>query len=41
MSEKADFEIILRRCKHVTYVTVRTISMITIGMITNQNSFIM
>ena len=32
MNEKACFEIILKRCEHVTCVTVRTISMIT-----NQN----
>ena len=40
MDEKAGFEIILRRCEHVTYVTVTTISIITISIITNQNSFI-
>ena len=36
MDEKASFEIILKRCKHMTRVTVRTISMII-----NQNLFIM
>ena len=39
MDEKAGFEIILRRCEHVTYLTVRTISIITISIITNQNPF--
>ena len=37
MNEKAVFEIRLTRCEHVTYLKVRTISMITISMITNQN----
>ena len=37
MNEKAVLEIILKICEHMTYVTVRTISMITIGIITNQN----
>ena len=36
MNEKADFEIIFKKCEHVTYVTARTISMI-INMINNQN----
>ena len=30
MNEKADFEVIFKRCcKYVTYVTIRTISIIT------------
>ena len=37
MNQKAGFEVVLRRCEHVIYVTVRTISMITISMITKQN----
>ena len=37
MNQKAGFEIILKRCDHVTYATVRTISMVVISMITNQN----
>ena len=37
MNEKAGFEIVLKSQKHVTYVAVRTISMITISMITIQN----
>ena len=37
MNEKADFEVILKRWEHVTYATVRTISMIIISMIINQN----
>ena len=36
MDEKASFEIILKRCEHMTRVTVKTISMII-----NQNLFIM
>ena len=35
MNEKAGFEIILKRCEHVTYGTVRTTSMIIISMIIN------
>ena len=34
MNEKAGFEIILKRCEHVTCVTVRTISMTTTSMTT-------
>ena len=37
MNQKAGFEIILKRCDHVTYVTVRKIIMVVISMITNQN----
>ena len=37
MNEKAGFEIILKRWEHVTYATVRSISMIIISMIINQN----
>ena len=37
MNQKAGFEIIVKKCKHVTYITIKTISMITISMITNQN----
>ena len=37
MNEKADFEIILKRWEHVAYATVRTITMIIISMIINQN----
>ena len=37
MKEKAGLEIILKKCEHVTYVKERTISMITISVITNQN----
>ena len=35
MNEKAGFEIILKRCEHVTYGTARTTSMIIISMIIN------
>ena len=35
MNEKAGFEIILKRCKHMTYLTVRTISMIAISVVNN------
>lgn len=41
MNGKADFEIILKRCKHMKHVTAWTISIITISMVTNQNLFIM
>ena len=41
MNGKTDFEIILKRCKHMKHVTARTISIITISMVTNQNLFIM
>ena len=41
MDEKAGFEIKLKRCEHVTCVTVRTICIISISMITNPNLFIM
>ena len=37
MNEKVGFEIILKMCEDVTFVTVRTISMITITMIPSQN----
>ena len=37
MNQKAGLEIILKRCKNAKYVTGRTISMIAISMITNQN----
>ena len=38
MNEKADFEVIFKRCcKYVTYVTIRTTSLITISIITNQD----
>ena len=37
MNQKAGLEIILKRCKNTKYVTGRTISMIAISMITNQN----
>ena len=37
MNQKAGLEIILKSCKNAKYVTGRTISMITISMITNQN----
>ena len=36
MDEKVDFEVISKRCQYVTYETVRTTSMITITMTTNQ-----
>ena len=36
MNEKAGFKIISKICEQMTYVTVRTISMIIISMITNQ-----
>ena len=36
MDEKVGFEIILKRCEHVAYVTVRMIRMITISIIANQ-----
>ena len=32
MNEKVGFEIILKRCEHMTHITMKTISMIT-----NQN----
>ena len=37
MNQKAGLEITLKRCKNAKYVTGRTISMIAISMITNQN----
>ena len=38
MNEEAGFEIILKRCEHVTYITVKTISSrIAISLITKQN----
>ena len=36
MNEKAGFNIILKRCEHVTYRTVRATIMIIISMIINQ-----
>ena len=37
MNERAGFEIILKRWEYVTYATVRSISMIIISVIINQN----
>ena len=37
MNEKAGFEIILKKGEHVRYATARSISMIKISMIINQN----
>ena len=37
MNEKAGLKRILKRSKHVTYVTVRTISTITISLVIKQN----
>ena len=36
MNEKARFEIIFKRCEHVTYTIVRTTSMTIISMMTKK-----